>query len=90
VPNVFSPNGDGSNDEFLIYYQGFIKIELRIYDRWGLLIWRGEQGPEGPIRWNGLTQKGEEVPEDAYVFVVRGYFTSDKYTERAGTVTVIR
>ena len=90
MPNVFSRNGDGSNDEFLIYYQGFIKIELRIYDRWGHLIWRGEQGPEGPIRWNGLTQKGEEVPEDAYVFVVRGYFTSDKYTERAGTVTVIR
>ncbi len=90
VPNVFSPNGDGSNDEFLIYYEGFIKIELRIYDRWGLLIWRGEQGPEGPIRWNGRTQKGEDVPEDAYVFVVRGYFTSDKYTERAGTVTVIR
>lgn len=90
APNVFSPNGDGSNDEFLIYYQGFIRIELRIYDRWGLLIWRGEQGPEGPIRWNGKTQKGEDVPEDAYVFVVRGYFDNGKYTERAGTVTVIR
>lgn len=90
VPNVFSPNGDGSNDEFLIYYRGFVRVELRIYDRWGLLIWRGEQGPEGPIRWNGLTQKGEHVPEDAYVFVVRGYLSDGRYTERAGTVTVIR
>ncbi|MCX7605873.1 MAG: gliding motility-associated C-terminal domain-containing protein [Bacteroidia bacterium] len=90
VPNVFSPNGDGGNDEFLIYYRGFTRVELRIYDRWGLLIWRGEQGPEGPIRWNGLTQKGETVPEDAYVFVVRGYFSDGRYTERAGTVTVIR
>ncbi|MCS7152925.1 MAG: gliding motility-associated C-terminal domain-containing protein [Bacteroidia bacterium] len=90
VPTVFSPNGDGSNDEFLIYYRGFERVRLRIYDRWGLLIWQGEQVGEGPIRWNGLTQRGETVPEDAYVFVVTGYLRDGRSTERAGTVTVIR
>lgn len=90
IPTVFSPNGDGSNDEFLIYYRGFVRVELRIYDRWGLLIWRGEQIGEGPIRWNGRTQKGEEVPEDAYVFVVKAFLADGRFTERAGTVTVVR
>lgn len=90
IPTVFSPNGDGSNDEFLIYYRGFERVRLRIYDRWGLLIWQGEQVGEGPIRWNGLTQKGETVPEDAYVFVVTGYLRDGRSTERAGTVTVVR
>ncbi|MGQ9863949.1 MAG: T9SS type B sorting domain-containing protein [Bacteroidia bacterium] len=90
VPTVFSPNGDGSNDEWLVYYEGFTRIEFRIYDRWGLLIYKGEQGPEGPLRWNGKTQEGREVPEDAYVFVIKGYFSNGNYTERAGTVTVVR
>jgi gliding motility-associated-like protein len=38
IPNVFSPNGDGINDEFRAYIAKDIEVlffELNIYDRWG-------------------------------------------------------
>jgi len=42
VPNIFTPNGDGVNDEFSIYtpvnFDGE-SITLRIYDRWGGVIY---------------------------------------------------
>ena len=35
APNAFSPDGDGVNDYFQIYGQGFTDYEIEIYNRWG-------------------------------------------------------
>lgn len=35
IPNVFTPNADGINDEFLVYGTGITKLEMYIFDRWG-------------------------------------------------------
>ncbi len=38
IPNVFSPNGDGVNDEFRVYVANEVQVlffELNIFDRWG-------------------------------------------------------
>ena len=36
VPNVFSPNGDGVNDEFRVFTAVvLLEFELHVYDRWG-------------------------------------------------------
>jgi hypothetical protein len=35
VPNVFSPNGDGVNDRFQIFYEGVNSMIVEIYSRWG-------------------------------------------------------
>ena len=45
VPNAFTPNGDGLNDEFVV--RGSLEIELvRIYNRWGEIIF--ESSGAGP------------------------------------------
>ncbi|MFN0200827.1 MAG: PKD domain-containing protein [Bacteroidia bacterium] len=56
VPNVFSPNGDGTHDTFLIEYDGNETFQLEIFDRWGSPIflstdvkkvWTGEEQGTG-------------------------------------------
>lgn len=40
IPNVFSPNGDGINDQFTIYSPTYTLKQIAIYDRWGRLVSR--------------------------------------------------
>lgn len=67
VPNIFSPNGDGLNDELFIY--GIDKnYELKIFNRWGTVIYK-----EHPYlnSWNGYNQYGKKLPEGQYYFTLR-------------------
>jgi hypothetical protein len=34
IPNAFSPNGDGDNDEFRVAYRSISSFECNIYDEW--------------------------------------------------------
>ncbi|TXC82172.1 T9SS type B sorting domain-containing protein, partial [Luteibaculum oceani] len=68
VPDAFSPNGDGINDE--IYPQGWgveSYEEFRVYNRYGELVFTGT--PDNPA-WDG-TVNGEPAAVDTYYFVVR-------------------
>ncbi|MFB6257579.1 MAG: gliding motility-associated C-terminal domain-containing protein [Flavobacteriales bacterium] len=54
-PNVFTPNGDGTNDMFWIKTNGAFAscTELRIYNRWGQLIFKSSGNS---IRWTDTPQ----------------------------------
>ncbi|HMQ47691.1 MAG TPA: gliding motility-associated C-terminal domain-containing protein [Saprospiraceae bacterium] len=68
VPNAFSPNDDGRNDRFHIYYNcGLLDTQLSVYDRWGGLVFEGDGVQEG---WDG-TIKGKVAPEGVYVWLLR-------------------
>jgi gliding motility-associated-like protein len=68
LPNAFSPNGDGINDEFAIISRCALReFELLIYDRWGQNIFRSTNISQG---WDGRF-KGEMMPVGAYAFVIR-------------------
>lgn len=93
IPNVFSPNDDGSNDQFTVYggQQVGLLRSVRIYDRWGeLLFEKLDLPPNEPAQgWDGYT-KGKEVMPGVYVYVVEvEYFdgTSEVFT---GDLTVVR
>lgn len=52
IPNVFTPNGDGINDGFLIEArEGIRDFELRIYDRWGKAVFQTRNASES---WKGF------------------------------------
>ncbi|MES2620716.1 MAG: gliding motility-associated C-terminal domain-containing protein, partial [Bacteroidota bacterium] len=55
VPNSFSPNGDGNNDEWLVYGEGIKSVDLKIFNRWGEKVFETDNQFEG---WDG-TSKGE-------------------------------
>ncbi len=88
LPNAFSPNGDGVNDVFEVKAFGLKEPRVRIYDRWGVLVF-DNQG-DMTRHWDG-TYQGRPAPEDAYTVVIEGKLPPyDKPIKRSGTVTVVR
>ncbi len=90
IPNVFSPNFDGTNDYFEIFGHDIITMRLSVFNRWGAQVFEGNSQEE---RWDG-TFKGEDVNEGVYVWQleIEGYLEDGTiYTDvLAGSVTVVR
>ena len=67
VQNVFTPNGDDINDEFIITSNGGFPIIVRIYSRTGILVYEAE----GTIvTWDGLTASGQELNPGIYFYAI--------------------
>ncbi|MCF8386953.1 MAG: gliding motility-associated C-terminal domain-containing protein [Bacteroidales bacterium] len=92
IPNAFSPNGDGMNDEFkVVLYSSYIpKFSMEIYNRWGQLIYESKNPYEG---WNGKVN-GKDSPQGAYVYrIVYEYIgAGEQRTEevRMGSFVLVR
>jgi gliding motility-associated-like protein len=68
VPNVFTPNGDGKNDNFLIDAFGFSSYHIEIYDRWGILMFTSDT-PDSS--WDGRNLKGQIAPDGVYYYIIK-------------------
>jgi gliding motility-associated-like protein len=86
VPNAFSPNGDGVNDEFLPLNYGLTEFQFRIYNRWGELIYETNDPTKG---WNGI-YNGVEQEMDVYVYVVSGFGEDHVFYSKQGNFTLVR
>ena len=71
VPNVFTPNGDGKNDEFRVAYRSLKEFHCWVYNRWGKLVYEWTDPSKG---WDG-TINGRPAAEGAYYYVVRALGT---------------
>ena len=87
IPNVFTPNGDGTNDAFTITAEGLKDIEIVIYDRWGLLMY--SQKAE-VLSWDGKLPNGELASDGTYYFLFTGKDMKDNVIEKQGYVTLIK
>jgi gliding motility-associated-like protein len=66
-PNAFTPNGDGNNDSFKPHVSGTMyDYDLRIYNRWGELIFLSKDSKTG---WDGR-YKGTLVDVGTYVWML--------------------
>lgn len=71
VPNVFTPNGDGQNDEFRVAYRSIKEFHCWVYNRWGKLVYDWSDPAKG---WDG-TINGRPAAEGAYYYVIRALGT---------------
>ena len=85
-PNAFTPNGDGKDDVFKIYYFGLTDIDVTIFDRWGEKIYEYTSLSGS---WDG-TCNGRPVPEDVYVFRLKAKGIVSNDIVKYGKVTLIR
>jgi gliding motility-associated-like protein len=87
IPNSFTPNGDNRNETFkpsLINYQDY---EMRIFNRWGELLFESFDVNEG---WDG-TYKGVPVQQGVYLYQIRYERTEDLTNQNvSGLVNVLR
>ena len=92
VPNAFSPDGDGDNDELVVYAKSFIEtIDLfQIFDRWGNMVWEARNfAPNNPTRaWHG-TLNGEAVNTQVLTWRAEYKNGGESVTEW-GDVTLLR
>ena len=88
VPNVFSPNGDGLNDEFKAFTDcSLLKFEIKVFTRWGALVYEGNSIDDG---WDGK-YKGNIAKSDSYVYYIKYAFDDDKGEEAiAGEVSLLK
>lgn len=71
VPNVFTPNGDGMNDEFRVVYRSIKEFHCWVYNRWGHKVYEWTDPSKG---WDG-TIGGRPAAEGAYYYVIRALGT---------------
>jgi gliding motility-associated-like protein len=67
IPNVFTPNGDGTNDVFYINTEIFKAEHLSIYNRWGIKVF--ESG--NYFNWDGRTTSGETCHAGTYYYILQ-------------------
>lgn len=84
IPNAFTPNADGLNDQWEIYGQGMQEMRFVIFDRWG-----------GKIFDNGnsvLNNKwdGNGAPQGVYTYIINAKSFSGKLYNKYGSINLIR
>jgi gliding motility-associated-like protein len=85
VPNAFSPNGDGINDEWEISGTGWYPdLEVTVFNRWGQTVWRSGRGY--PVPWDGRF-RGKALPVDSYHYYLDRH---DGSRPVVGTITIVR
>jgi gliding motility-associated-like protein len=82
VPNSFTPNGDGLNDEFMPLVQSVKDYEMSIFNRWGLKVFTTQQLEIG---WDG----GSE-PQGAFNYVIQVTTLGGEQKIYTGSVTLYR
>lgn len=105
VPNVFTPNSDGFNDNFVIQLQDahlLESIEVGVFNRWGQFIIGSKfdantlsklptiNNQQQLTIWDGRTNSGKEVSSGTYFYIVT-YVTMAKETKKVkGFLSLLR
>jgi gliding motility-associated-like protein len=92
LPNAFSPNGDGKNDEFGPYFRQDLTIaayQIQIFDRWGLQVFTSQDFDR---RWDG-TYRGAIAEAGTYAYSLVVAFSGESESTpfvKHGNVKLVR
>lgn len=88
MPNVFSPNGDGSNDFYqLKNHQGIATLYIVIVNRWGQTV---AEFNSPDFKWDGTDLKGNSLTAGTYFYLLSAINYSGEELILQGDLTLIR
>ncbi len=70
--NYISPNNDGDNDVWIIRNLDNPLVQsasVKIFNRWGALVWEGKDYDNTNVVWKGKAQSGADLPDGTYYYV---------------------
>lgn len=86
IPNAFTPNGDGTNDEFRVAYRSIASFSCHIYDQWGRKVYESTDITTG---WDGYV--GNKVGAiGTYFYYIEAVGTDGIEYKKKGAVNLIR
>ena len=85
--NIFSPNGDGVNDEFTFdfYAKSISEFKCVIVNRWGIQVGEINDIADG---WDGTDMNGDPCKDGVYFYTYRAVSDNSTVIEGQGTVTI--
>lgn len=86
LPTAFSPNGDGVNDQFLVYGGGISDMHLVVYNRWGQILF---ESFDQSLGWDG-TFKGIPQNIEVYAYMLIATMADGSQVSQSGNVTLLR
>lgn len=86
IPNAFTPNGDGTNDEFRVAYRSIASFNCHIYDQWGRKVYESTDITKG---WDGYV--GNRIGDiGTYFYYIEAVGTDGVEYKKKGSVNLIR
>ncbi len=89
IPNVFTPNGDKSNDIFRLRATNLKEVYIVIYDRWGTKVYE-LTSDTGNFAWDGKAQTGKECADGTYFYIIKATGKDGQEYDLKGNVSLFR
>jgi gliding motility-associated-like protein len=86
IPNTFTPNGDGINDEFVISITNLVTYRIQVFNRYGSPLFEATNIFDN---WKGM-YKGEPLPTGTYYYKLDAKDLKGKNIAQSGYITLIR
>jgi len=88
IPNIFTPNADGTNDLFLVGNPFVSSINGSIFNRWGQLMYTNQANTS--YSWDGKKTDGDLAPDATYFYIFTVTFIDGVSKEYSGHLQLVR
>jgi gliding motility-associated-like protein len=87
LSNVFTPNGDGTNDYLFIQSEGLLDFIVVVLNQKNQIIY---QSTDAKFSWDGKLASGEEAPAANYIYFVTAKSSNGKFIQQSSTLLIQR
>ena len=87
APNVITPNGDGVNDQLVLFDEIFTNYSISIFNRWGNIIY-STKNQKGKFLWDGTNGNNKLMEDGVYFYKLEGNFLDGHFYSKKGSVTL--